>query len=36
MIKTVIVEDDRMVAAINNQFALKAPGVQVIATTEGK
>lgn len=32
MIKTVIVEDDRMVAAINNQFALKTPGVQVIAT----
>lgn len=32
MIKTVIVEDDLMVAAINNQFALKTPGVQVVAT----
>ncbi|WP_394524563.1 response regulator [Lacrimispora sp. JR3] len=32
MIKTVIVEDDRMVASINNQFAAKTPGIQVIAT----
>lgn len=32
MIKTVIVEDDRMVASINSQFAVKAPGIQVIAT----
>lgn len=32
MLKTVIVEDDRMVAAINTQFAEKTPGVQVVAT----
>lgn len=32
MLKTVIIEDDRMVAAINNQFAEKTPGVQVTAT----
>ncbi|MEY8353258.1 response regulator [Lachnospiraceae bacterium 54-53] len=32
MIKTVIVEDDRMVASINSQFAAKTPGIQVIAT----
>lgn len=32
MIKTVIVEDDLMVASINQQFALKTPGVNVIAT----
>lgn len=32
MIKTVIVEDDRMVAAINAQFAEKTAGVEVIAT----
>lgn len=32
MIKTVIVEDDRMVASINNQFAAKTTGIQVIAT----
>lgn len=32
MLKTVIVEDDRMVAAINAQFAEKTPGVQVVAT----
>lgn len=32
MIKTVIIEDDLMVASINNQFALKTPGVQVVAT----
>lgn len=31
MLKTVIVEDDRMVAAINAQFAEKTPGVQVVA-----
>ena len=37
MLKTVIVEDDRMVAAINAQFAEKTPGVQVVApfTTGG-
>lgn len=32
MIKTVIVEDDLMVASINNQFAIKTPGIQVIAS----
>lgn len=32
MLKTVIVEDDRMVALINAQFAEKTPGVQVVAT----
>ena len=32
MIKTVIVEDDLMVASINQQFALKTPGVNVVAT----
>lgn len=32
MLRTVIVEDDRMVAAINAQFAEKTPGVQVVAT----
>lgn len=32
MLKTVIVEDDRMVAAINAQFAEKTPGVQVVAS----
>lgn len=32
MLTTVIVEDDRMVAAINAQFAEKTPGVQVVAT----
>jgi len=32
MLKIVIVEDDRMVAAINSQFAEKTPGVQVVAT----
>lgn len=32
MIKTVIVEDDLMVAAINNQFLMKTPGFQVTAT----
>lgn len=31
MLKTVIVEDDRMVATINAQFAEKTPGVQVVA-----
>lgn len=31
MIKTVIVEDDRMVASINSQFALKTPGVHITA-----
>ena len=31
MLKTVIVEDDRMVANINAQFAEKTPGVQVVA-----
>ena len=31
MIKTVIVEDDLMVAAINNQFLMKSPGFQVTA-----
>ncbi len=32
MIKTVIVEDDLMVASINQQFAIKTPGINVIAT----
>lgn len=32
MVKTVIIEDDRMVAEINNQFARKTPEIQVIAT----
>lgn len=32
MIKTVIVEDDLMVADINNQFAQKTAGIQIIAT----
>lgn len=32
MIKTVIVEDDRMVAAINAQFAERTPGVTIAAT----
>ncbi len=32
MIKTVIVEDDLMVASINQQFAMKTPGINVIAT----
>lgn len=32
MLKTVIVEDDRMVASINAEFAEKTPGVQVVAT----
>lgn len=32
MIKTVIVEDDLMVASINQQFALKTPGVNIAAT----
>lgn len=32
MLKTVIVEDDRMVAAINAQFAQKTSGVEVVAT----
>ena len=32
MLKTVIVEDDRMVALINAQFAEKKPGLQVVAT----
>lgn len=32
MIKTVIVEDDLMVASINQQFAKKTPGVKIIAT----
>ena len=31
MLKTVIVEDDRMVANINAQFAEKTPGVPVVA-----
>lgn len=31
MLKTVIVEDDRMVAAINTQFAERTPGVKVAA-----
>ena len=31
MIKTVIVEDDLMVASINKQFALKTPGMQIAA-----
>lgn len=32
MLKTVIVEDDRMVAAINAQYAEKTPGVEVVAS----
>ncbi len=32
MIKTVIVVDDLMVASINQQFAMKTPGINVIAT----
>lgn len=32
MIKTVIVEDDLMVAEINNQFAMKTPRIQIAAT----
>ena len=32
MIKVIIVEDDLMVASINNQFASKTKGIQVIAT----
>lgn len=32
MLKAVIVEDDLMVAAINNQFLMKTPGFQVTAT----
>ncbi len=32
MLKTVIVEDDRMVAAINGQFAARTPGVELVAT----
>lgn len=32
MFKAVIVEDDRMVASINNQFLMKTPGFQVTAT----
>ena len=32
MIRTVIVEDDLMVAAINREFALKTPEVEIIAT----
>lgn len=32
MLKTVIVEDDRMVAAINAQYAERTSGVQVVAT----
>ena len=32
MLKIVIVEDDRMVAALNSQFAEKTPGVKVVAT----
>ncbi len=32
MIRTVIVEDDLMVAEINNQFVSKSPGIQVTAT----
>lgn len=32
MIKTVIVEDDLMVASINNQFAKKIPEVKIVAT----
>ncbi|MDO4267543.1 MAG: response regulator [Eubacteriales bacterium] len=31
MIKTVIVEDDLMVASINRQFALRTPGIEIIA-----
>lgn len=32
MIKTIIVEDDLMVAAINQQFAMRTPDIQIIAT----
>ncbi|MBQ6986367.1 MAG: response regulator [Oscillibacter sp.] len=32
MIKTVIVEDDLMVASLNAQFAYKTPGVEIVAT----
>ena len=32
MIKTVIVEDDLMVASINSQFAKRNPNIQIIAT----
>lgn len=32
MIRTVIVEDDLMVASINNQYLVKTPGFQVTAT----
>lgn len=32
MIKAVIIEDDLMVASINNQFLLKTPGIQTTAT----
>lgn len=32
MIKTVIIEDDLMVAEINHQFAQKTPGIQIVAT----
>ncbi len=31
MIKTVIVEDDRMVASINGQFAERTTGIQIVA-----
>ncbi len=31
MIKTVIVEDDRMVASINSQFAERTTGIQIVA-----
>ena len=32
MIRTVIVEDDLMVASINSQFARKNPDIQITAT----
>ena len=32
MIKTVIVEDDLMVASINSQFAKRNPNIQIVAT----
>ena len=32
MIKTVIVEDDLMVASINSQFARRNPNIQIVAT----
>ena len=32
MLKLVIVEDDLMIAAINREFALKTPGVSIVAT----